>query len=81
MPKNVSQAGFQNIFENSIRELKDRGKQNRTDQLFWQGFFPLVQGVSTTVEALPGVPDGAMYYATDLNHIRALINSVWTTVV
>lgn len=77
MVKNISEEHLRNIIPNALKELKNHAKQNRTDQLYPLGWFPLPVG---TVDPV-GSPDGSAYYNSSTHHIRALINGVWTTVI
>ena len=81
MPKNVVDHTIHRILQTVIPEHKKLIKTNRTNQISPFGYFPLQQGLSTIVEAilLADVPDGAMYYATDLLEIREKVNGVWVT--
>lgn len=66
---------------NVVNNLKKRQKEGRTNQVTLFGYFPLPQGVSTTIEAFASPQNGWMYYSTDLHHIRAYVNSAWVTVI
>ncbi len=78
MPKNISDQTFKNIIPNALKEMKNLGKQNRTNQVSPLGYFPLPPGTSTTVEADATIPDGSLYYATDLGKSRKKEAGVWS---
>lgn len=81
MPKNISEQSLKNALTNALNEVRAIAKTNRVNQNYPLNYFPLPQGVSTTIEALASPQNGWIYYATDLNHIRAYVNGAWVTVI
>jgi len=81
MPKNISQQNLRNSLVNAVNDVRNLARTVRTNQIYPLNYFPLPQGVSTTIEALASPQNGWIYYATDLNHIRAYVNGGWVTVI
>lgn len=76
--KNVADNTIKDALPNAVNMLKKGQKANRTTQLYLKGTFPLPHGSSTVIEITTGIPDGSIYYATDLGKNRKKEAGVWS---
>lgn len=77
MAKNIASQTLEKGLENHLNKLKSHTKQQRVNQNYPLGWFPLPGGTADPT----GASDGSLYYNTSTHHIRALIFGTWTTVI